>query len=198
VNDECYLVSPPVPGAPLAEAVGRPWDVAQVMGFLDVALEALARMHRRGVVLRNLMPDNLIYTCAPNERLLLIDYGQFVPQRSNPLVAPELWLPIRPDQRTDLYHIGMIAYTLLSGGQPPNLRRGRRPADVFSLPKPLSDTLNQLLDPDPSRRPAHARAALTRLRGRPLLLLRLSIAGLILAVIVGAWLALAYPGILAR
>lgn len=190
---ECFLILPAIAGVPLADLADRPWDAAQVMGFLDAGLALLDTMHRRGVALRDLTPSNLIYTT--NERLMLIDYGQFTPHQANPFAAPEVGLYDRLDPRSDLYHLGATAYSLISGGLPPNPHYNQRHVGGSDLPEVLRKTLDELLDRDVRRRPHHAAVARARLRGTRGSQALLFAALLLVAVALGAWMALVTGGV---
>jgi serine/threonine protein kinase len=186
-DNECFLVLPATRGAPLRELVCRTWDAAEVMAFLDGGLELLARMHRRGLALRNLTPSNLIYT--HDGHILLIDYGQFMPALTETFAAPEMGVPEAASERSDLYHLGATAYSLLAGGQPPSQHRGIVNPGA-AIPDLLAKVLKHLLHRDQSRRPHRAQDARDQLRGWWSRRLAMVIALLCLAVIVGAAVAL--------
>jgi serine/threonine protein kinase len=186
---ECYVVFPATKSIYLADALGKPWDPAQVMSFLDVALEAVDRMHRRGVILRNLTPSNLLYTCG--ERLMLIDYGKFLPRRNDAFAAPEIWQQQQPSDSTDLYHLGVTAYALLTGGKLPPPQR-KRPAEELAIPPRLRAVLNNLLEPDPAQRPRDAYAARKHLQDASW---RKIMTAVMFAALLGVVLALAQGGI---
>lgn len=188
-NDECFLVLPAVNGAPLSELRSRPWHAAEVMAFLDGGLTLLARMHRRGLALRNLTPSNLIST--HNGRLLLIDYGRFFPSLGDAFAAPEMGVPERANRRTDLYHLGATAYSLLSGGQSPS--RGLLGSEA-PIPALLAKVLGHLLHRDQGRRPRRAQDARAQLRSWWTQQLAIVVALLVLAAVVGAALALSSGG----
>lgn len=193
IEAECFLIMPAISGVPLADLANQPWGAARVMGFLDVGLALLDTMHRRRVMLRNLTPGNLIYTT--DERLLLIDYGMFAPHQAAAFAAPELHRYEGFDERSDLYHLGATAYSLISAGQPPHLRHGQIPVGGDDLPDPLRKTLGQLLERDMRRRPRHAAVARARLRGSRTPQLLLFAALLLVAAALGAWMALITGGV---
>ncbi len=124
-----------VEGESLAERVERtgPLDSrAMVRLLLDVAY-ALAYAHGRGVVHRDIKPDNIMIERATG-RALLMDFGISRPITSRPDVpgltrigevvgTPEFMSPEQAtgdavDGRTDLYSLGLVALYALTGTKP--------------------------------------------------------------------------------
>ncbi|MGW5412812.1 serine/threonine-protein kinase [Actinomadura geliboluensis] len=140
--------------------------------ILDQVLAALSRIHRAGIVHRDVKPADLLMepsaVGAPHVRLA--DFGialgddglrftttGFVVGTPGYL-APEALDWNRPAPRQDLYAAGMVGWRMLTGaGDPePNQRIGEPPAGV---PPMLWTVLSHLCDPDPARRFADADAA---------------------------------------
>jgi serine/threonine protein kinase len=100
-----------------------------VADFLDQMLDALAALHRRGWIHRDIKPDNI---AVSGDRVVLIDFGiAFAPAklrvtepgylgpRTPEFAAPEQFLPNTiPDRRTDLFQLGVTAYVLATGAHP--------------------------------------------------------------------------------
>jgi serine/threonine protein kinase len=92
-------------------------------------LDALAALHRRGWIHRDIKPDNI---AVSGDRVVLIDFGiAFAPAklrvtepgylgpRTPEFAAPEQFLPNTiPDRRTDLFQLGVTAYVLATGAHP--------------------------------------------------------------------------------
>ncbi len=136
-------------GSLLAQRNGKPFEEAQVLTWARQLLEALAYCHSRGVIHRDIKPQNLILT--PDGRIVLVDFG--LAKLYNPdveshtktalrgLGTPEYAPPEQydstsghTDQRSDLYALGATLYHLLTGAPPPTaMQRSVNPAS-FVLP----------------------------------------------------------------
>jgi serine/threonine-protein kinase len=152
-----------------------PFEVATLLA--EVA-DVLAAVHARGVIHRDLKPDNLIMTPANRDfPLRVIDWGV---ARLGPLgrltldgLTPGTPIYMSPEQATgrniaapcDMYSLGVIAYEALTGRPPFD---GRTLAEVVSMhltsepapldqqcraPAELCDLVHRMLDKDPSLRP---------------------------------------------
>jgi serine/threonine-protein kinase len=152
-----------------------PLEVATLIA--EVA-DVLAAVHARGVVHRDLKPDNLILTPANRDfPLRVIDWGV---ARLGPLgrvtldgLTPGTPIYMSPEQATgrniaapcDVYALGVIAYEALTGRPPFD---GRTLAEVVSMhltsapvplgelcraPDELCDLVHRMLDKHPALRP---------------------------------------------
>jgi serine/threonine protein kinase len=125
-------------GPTLAQALSAgPLPIARVLLVARQLLAALVHAHARGVLHRDLKPDNVVLVRAPSpdgehrpERAVLIDFGlAFVDDDaaltarglcvgSPSYLAPER-LDGRPaDARADLYALGVLLYEMLAGKRP--------------------------------------------------------------------------------
>lgn len=161
-------------------------DIADVTAAL---LETLAHVHAAGVLHRDLKPANVLVT---NERgIKVLDFG--IARRTNVLadqrltqevalfgtpdyMAPEV-LRGTADHRADLYAVGVMLYQALAGKLPfqgstwAEIARRKDPVPLSqvapSVPPLVAQVIEQLLAPDPAKRPRSAAEVLHRLRGEP-------------------------------
>lgn len=160
--DEIYLVTEYVEGQPLDEAAEL-YDVEEIIEALAQILEALAYAHSKGIIHRDIKPQNALV----DERGLvkLTDFG--VAYRSGDTritqvgfavgtpgyIAPELMdSDADPSALSDIYAVGATARTLLA----------YYPEEI---PPRLSEFINRATAPNPSHRPRSASEALELLTG---------------------------------
>ncbi|HEU0033360.1 MAG TPA: serine/threonine-protein kinase [Kofleriaceae bacterium] len=150
----------------------------EVATLLSEVADVLASVHARGVVHRDLKPDNLLLT--PSDRdfpLRVIDWGvaRLGPQGRLTLdgLTPGTPIYMSPEQATgkniaapcDIYSLGVIAYEALTGHPPFD---GRTLAEVVCMhltsdpeplhgrcdaPASLCQLIHRMLDKDPTLRP---------------------------------------------
>lgn len=116
-----------------------PFSPANAVALLTVAAEALAYIHQRGVVHRDLKAENL-FVCGGEElpeglaawraRLKLMDFGLARRAEEQPLtahdgllgtpsyLAPEIFSGGSFTPQSDLYALGVLGYELLAGRPP--------------------------------------------------------------------------------
>jgi serine/threonine protein kinase len=162
---------------------------------LDLALQvalALRHAHDRGVIHRDLKPSNLMRLPVPSEDypfgiVKLTDFG-IASLFSSPhltvaggvvgtaeYLSPEQAAGKPVTKRSDLYSLGVVLYTLLTGRTPfkgdvPTLlhqhrfgqfdRPGRLATDI---PPDLDEVICELMEKDPARRPGDASSLFRRL-----------------------------------
>ncbi len=160
-----YLVRPYREGADLRlEAEARP--LREVLPLLRAGAEPLGLLHRFGFLHRNLKPSNFIVArapgaarSAPGRQVILCDPAWWPEEDridpGHPAAAPEVRRGERATFASDLYSLGAVFYTVLTGkrmlargdGFPPPPRDLNR-----ELPLDVERALMKLLNPDPSRR----------------------------------------------
>jgi formylglycine-generating enzyme required for sulfatase activity/serine/threonine protein kinase len=135
VGELHILVMEFVPGQNLAEVLEKkgPLSVAHACHYMRQAAYGLQHAHGRGMVHRDIKPQNLIRT--PNGRIKILDFGlaKMVRERETDkgltpsdacmgtaeFMAPEQALDARTaDIRADLYSLGCTLYCLLAGRPP--------------------------------------------------------------------------------
>ena len=150
---------------------------------------ALAEAHEVGIVHRDIKPDNLVLQRASGMRdmLRLLDFsiavvdvaegerltatGQFF--GTPEFMSPEQAMGQRVDDSADIWAVGAVLYTLLSGQEP--FRGDHTPEVLFrvtnsepdplpsDLPKPLRDLVTECLQKTPAARPQNGTELLWRL-----------------------------------
>jgi tetratricopeptide (TPR) repeat protein len=119
-----------IEGTPLETIIEQesPLPFARIRGLLAEIAAGLQEAHTQGVVHRDLKPANIMVT---ESRLKILDFGiasmaglgarltqaGFV--LGTPMyMSPDQLLGREPDGRSDLYSLGLLAYTLISGRDP--------------------------------------------------------------------------------
>jgi len=159
----------------------RGWNRHRLLAAFQRACSAVAYAHSRGVIHRDIKPDNMMI--GPFDEVLVLDWGiaavqalqaAAAPSRGRPLGTPAFMPPEQASggavtAASDVYALGVSLYTLLTGVLPwavapglllSQLRRGERPplrpADNASAPLPpaLRELFEQAIVADPAQRPS--------------------------------------------
>jgi tRNA A-37 threonylcarbamoyl transferase component Bud32 len=131
-----YLVMDLVDGRSLRKLVqDGPLPVASALDILGAVGEALDAAHARGVVHRDLKPDNVMISSGSPPKVFVLDFGiaKLVVDRGGVAatltgqgtwlgtpgyMAPEQWSADGAGPASDRYALGVMAYELLSGKLP--------------------------------------------------------------------------------
>ncbi len=135
-----YLVMDLVDGSSLrARLVDGPLPVGTALDILDTIADALDAAHKRGVVHRDLKPDNIMLSSATPPKVMILDFGiaklistanEGKPTGPSTLtgagtwlgtpgyMAPEQWSADGAGPASDRYALGVIAFELLTGTLP--------------------------------------------------------------------------------
>jgi signal transduction histidine kinase/tetratricopeptide (TPR) repeat protein len=122
-----YFTMQLVPGHSLTELGAVAGFETLHLAFAEI-LETLSFIHSRGVLHRDLKPQNLLwYEDGESVRLQITDFGlaeSVHPDGRTPLLGTVLYTPpevacgMKADQRSDLYSLGVVLYEVLSGHPP--------------------------------------------------------------------------------
>lgn len=160
--------------------VGRGQPLAAKLMLLLQALEALAYLHRRGVLHHDVKPSNML---VADGRVHLLDFGLSTltsqPRSDDAFgtllyLAPEVLNRQAYTEAADLYSIGVIAYELLVGRHPTLATTAAAFVAEVRFQSPdltplagepsLAALIRQLLAKTPAERPVSAQAAIAALR----------------------------------
>jgi serine/threonine protein kinase len=180
----------PPPGPEVLAALNHPDRVARLRGALAQVAEALAYVHRRGLVHRDLKPSNVMVDDGRQARLMDFGLVKGAAEADEALTAagrivgtyrymsPEQAQARPVDPRSDLYSLGVILYEFLAGVPPCTARdpvmlwreilRGKvvplLQVNPGADPR-LAGLAEQLLAREPADRPGDAARVAEALRG---------------------------------
>jgi serine/threonine-protein kinase len=187
-----YYIMPYVEGESLRDRLARQGQlpVEETARIVSELLDALAYAHGKGVVHRDLKPDNIMLA---GRHALLLDFGvakavsesaepAFVTTTGVALGTPSYMAPEQAvagkevDHRADLYSLGVVAYELLAGRRPFTgntaqaivaAQMTERPADLRThrpgVPEDLAHAVMRALERRPTDRWQSAGEMLERL-----------------------------------
>ena len=180
-NGLAYFTMPYVEGQSLRVRLssGPPLTVAECLSILRDVTRALGYAHERGVVHRDIKPDNVLLSRGAAE---VTDFGiakaiqasrieaasDSLTQLGTSVGTPAYMAPEQAagdpnlDHRADIYAVGVLAYEMLEG-QPPftgtpqsvmsaHLTKAPRAMSRADVPPSLQRTVLKCLEKDPARR----------------------------------------------
>jgi len=125
-----YLVMQLVTGGELFDRIVEKGSYTEkdAADLIKQVLDAVAYMHREGVVHRDLKPENLLYQCQDEDsKIMISDFGLSKMEDSGIMatacgtpgyVAPEVLAQKPYGKSVDVWSIGVISYILLCGYPP--------------------------------------------------------------------------------
>lgn len=146
---------------------GATGDLSYKLGLIRQTLEALAYLHRRKIIHRDIKPTNILVS---ENQVKLLDFGLSLPKHKvdtatgGPLfyLAPELLEENgEPSEASDLYAVGVTAYQLLAGHHPfdvesPDFSKQVLESDpdlsALNVSEPLGEVIGKLLSKSPADR----------------------------------------------
>jgi serine/threonine protein kinase len=166
-DEQGYLVMELVEGASLRALIRDGLDAGRALGIARQVCDALDYAHSRGVVHRDVKPENILVD--REGRVKLVDFGLARTvtaadlRLTRPLqvmgtphyMAPEQYEGLgRADHRADLYALGVVLYEMLTGELPvgrfpPPSRKGRAGPGLDAV-------VLRALEKEPARRYASA------------------------------------------
>ena len=188
-----YFTMPYVEGESLKARLGKgPLSIAEVVGILRDVARALSYAHERGVVHRDIKPDNVLlshgtavvtdFGIAKALSASRTDRGEALTQVGTSIGTPAYMAPEQAagdadaDHRVDIYAFGCTAYELLTGHPP---FPGRTPAKTLAAhitetappvsqlrpdtPAELAGLVTSCLAKEPGERPQTAADLMRRL-----------------------------------
>ena len=132
---------------------GTDQPLAVQVDLLVQTLRALVYLHRCGIIHRDLKPENILVV---NGQVKVLDFGLSFSRAiggglgwagTPSYMAPEVLQGAQPDERADLYAVGMIGYELFAGRYP-FAEDEYLPLRLMNTPLPLAtDTIDARLRP---------------------------------------------------
>jgi serine/threonine-protein kinase len=154
-----YLVMDFVEGESLAQRIQREGaqPEAKVLAWGKQLLDALAYCHQRGVIHRDIKPQNIVIT--PEDGAVLVDFGlvklwnprdprtrTVMRGAGTPEYAPPEQYDIgmgHTDSRSDIYSLGATIYHALTGQAPPTATQRMASPASFLSPRHINATVSQ-------------------------------------------------------
>ncbi len=146
-----FLVMEYVEGETLRDRLRKPLAGPEFFSIAEHCLAGVASAHQHGIVHCDLKPENLMITPEGTIKILDFGFAQPTPQGSTDTlscatlggtpgyIAPEVLLGGVPDERSDIFSLGIVLYEAVAGRHPFRIELANPTADriVRSEPAPL-------------------------------------------------------------
>ena len=154
---------------------GEPFESSDVIRYGIQLSEALAYIHRCGLIHRDIKPANVLLDSSG--KLFLTDFGLVRKRGQRPLtvdgqplgtpryIAPEVACGEKATRQSDIYQLGLILYELVTGCEPYGgsevdvllrnvvFSKLKSPSELgIDLPRGLNELIMCALDKDPKKR----------------------------------------------
>ncbi|MCP4544027.1 MAG: protein kinase [Chloroflexi bacterium] len=161
-NENVYLVMDFVEGEDLANMIYREGAQSEekVLAWAKQLLDALAYCHKKGVLHRDIKPQNIVIT--PEDKAILVDFGLvklWNPQdpetrtvmrgAGTPEYAPPEQYDMgvgHTDPRSDIYSMGATLYQALTGQAPPTATQRMASPASFVTPRRMNVTVSSSIE----------------------------------------------------
>jgi serine/threonine protein kinase len=172
-----------IEGMPLSAYLDEegPMSIENALGFMNQVIDALQHAHQQGIFHGNLNPHN-IFLCS-GQRVKVTDFGlsapveilrnsnpEYIEERS-PYLSPEQYDGENPNERSDIYSLGLIFLEILTGTSPSERHQGSQEEikdalekQMGEVPISLQEGIMRALETLPAKRfpnPVSFRSAIT-------------------------------------
>lgn len=180
-----FLVMEFVRGVTLRTLLNQPIGKGDFTRIAKQCLEGAAAAHAKGILHCDLKPENIMVTPAPESLVKILDFG-LARRAPNPndetaslaksaiggtagYIAPEVLLGKEPDERADIFALGVIFHEMLAGAHPFRKQEASpsaetAPAAAQAVPVALKAIVTRMLAHDPAQRYASCADVLIELR----------------------------------
>lgn len=142
-GEQCVVIAEYISGETLADRLRRDGVIPESLAvkYLMMLCDGVRMLHEHGIIHRDISPNNIMLTDDGLLKLCDYDISAFSEKKSGRdeeqrgtygYAAPEQFGYAMTDEQTDIYAIGMIAYTMLGGSENKrNIQSGRLKRAIY-------------------------------------------------------------------